>query len=68
LAPGFVDGANNLSGKVDAVTYLGSIVRIRLDIANQPVSLDVFNEKKLRIPSVGEEYQISFPIDSCWLI
>jgi putative spermidine/putrescine transport system ATP-binding protein len=65
---GFIEGANNLYGKVDGISYLGSIVRIRLDIEGHPVSMDVFNERKLAIPSVGDQYQITFPMDACWLI
>lgn len=68
LKPGFVEGANNLNGKVDAITYLGSIVRIRVEIEGHPVSVDVFNETKLKIPSTGDPYQVNFPVDACWLL
>jgi len=68
LDHGFIEGANNLSGKVDSISYLGSIVRIRLEIEGHPISMDVFNERKLNIPSVGEPYQVTFPVDACWLI
>ena len=68
LDHGFIEGANNLSGKVEAISYLGSIVRIRLEVEGNPVSMDVFNERKLTIPTVGEPYQVTFPIDACWLI
>jgi putative spermidine/putrescine transport system ATP-binding protein len=68
LSPGFIEGANNLNGRVDAITYLGSIVRIRVAIEGQPVSLDIFNERKLKIPSVGDSYQVTFPVDACWLL
>lgn len=68
LNPGFVEGENNLSGRVDSVTYLGSIVRIRMDIEGQPVTLDIFNERKLKIPSVGDPYQVTFPVDACWIL
>ncbi|MGZ9166493.1 MAG: TOBE domain-containing protein, partial [Anaerolineales bacterium] len=68
LNPGRLSGANNLSGTVDAVTYLGSIVRISVNVEGQPLSLDVFNERKLKIPSVGDPYHVSIPIDACWLL
>ena len=68
LNPGFIEGANNLNGKVDTITYLGSIVRIRVAIEGHPVSLDIFNERKLRIPTVGDSYQVTFPVDACWLL
>ena len=68
LDHGFIEGANNLSGKVDTISYLGSIVRIRIDIEGHPISMDVFNERKLSIPAVGEPYQVTFPVDACWII
>jgi len=68
LTPGFKTGSNNLNGKVEAITYLGAIVRIRVDIDGNSVSLDLFNEKNLKIPAVGEQYNVTFPIDSCWIL
>ncbi len=68
LNPGFADRANNLNGKVDSITYLGSIVRISVDVEGHPLSLDVFNERKLRVPAVGDSYQVTFPVDACWLL
>jgi putative spermidine/putrescine transport system ATP-binding protein len=68
LNPGHLDGANNLSGKVDAITYLGSIVRIRVDVEGHPFSLDVFNERRLKMPVVGEQFQVNFPADACWIL
>jgi putative spermidine/putrescine transport system ATP-binding protein len=68
LNHGFIEGANNLSGKVEAISYLGSIVRIRLDVEGNPISMDVFNERKLTIPSVGDDYQVTFPVEACWII
>jgi putative spermidine/putrescine transport system ATP-binding protein len=68
LNPGFVEGANNLTGKVNTITYLGSIVRIGVDVEGQHVSLDVFNERKREIPTLGDPYRITFPVDACWLL
>jgi putative spermidine/putrescine transport system ATP-binding protein len=68
LNPGFVDGANNLEGTVDAITYLGSIVRISVHVEGHPISLDVFNERHRKIPTVGDSFPVTFPIDACWLL
>ncbi|HEX2996282.1 MAG TPA: ABC transporter ATP-binding protein [Anaerolineales bacterium] len=68
LNPGFVNGANNLQGRVDAITYLGSIVRIGVDVDGHLISLDVFNERKLKIPTLGDAYQVTFPVEACWLL
>jgi putative spermidine/putrescine transport system ATP-binding protein len=68
LNPGVIEGANNLNGKVESITYLGSIVRIGVEVEGHPLSLDVFNERKLQIPTVGDTYQVNFPVDACWLL
>ena len=65
---GHLEGANHLTGKVDSITYLGSIVRIRLNVEGNPVSMDMFNERKLKIPAVGEPFEVNFDADACWLI
>jgi putative spermidine/putrescine transport system ATP-binding protein len=68
LNPGFIEGANNLTGKVESITYLGSIVRVRVDVDGHPITMDLFNEIKLKFPQVGETYQVTFPVEACWLI
>ena len=68
LNPGFEDGANNLRGRIDSVTYLGSIVRIRVDVDENPLLLDVFNERFLKIPTTGETFDFHFPVNACWLM
>jgi putative spermidine/putrescine transport system ATP-binding protein len=60
------DGANQLTGKVTDVSFLGSIVRMRIglgDAANSVVVLDEFNEPKLKLPTIGETATLSFPQD-----
>ena len=68
LNPGHQSDKNNLSGKVSTVTYLGAIVRVRVDVEGRPVSIDIFNERKLQIPKVGEMFEVNFDADACWLI
>jgi putative spermidine/putrescine transport system ATP-binding protein len=65
---GFIENANNLTGKVEAITYLGSIVRLRVVVEGTPISLDMFNERSRTIPSIGDSFKITFPVDACWLI
>jgi putative spermidine/putrescine transport system ATP-binding protein len=59
------DGANNLSGKVTDVSFLGSIVRIRVAIGGDGpvIALDEFNEPTLQLPSVDDAITITFPAD-----
>jgi putative spermidine/putrescine transport system ATP-binding protein len=68
LNPGHQEGHNNLRGQVESVHYLGSIVRVRVDLSGQKFSMDMFNERSMSIPKVGEKYDVHFPVDACWLI
>jgi putative spermidine/putrescine transport system ATP-binding protein len=68
LNPGRIEGANYLTGKVNTLTYLGSILRVKVDVEGQLITMDMFNERKLKAPMVGEEFEISFPVDACWLL
>jgi putative spermidine/putrescine transport system ATP-binding protein len=62
-------GANRLTGSVTDVSFLGSIVRIRIGLAGgagaggPTVILDEFNEPTLTLPQVGETATLSFPQD-----
>lgn len=68
LNPGYAEGANNLTGKVDSITYLGSIIRVRIDVEGQLLSMDMFNERKLQIPIVGDQLPVNFDTEACWLL
>jgi putative spermidine/putrescine transport system ATP-binding protein len=67
-------GCTRLQGQVVDVSFLGSIVRIRVQIAMgaafsnngsepQVVMLDEFNEPSLTVPSLGDTVTVSFPMD-----
>jgi putative spermidine/putrescine transport system ATP-binding protein len=68
LGPG---NCNLLSGKVTDISFLGSIVRIRVGIGEtgngrgpeSTVILDEFNEPTLKLPKLGETVTINFPIE-----
>ncbi len=68
LNPGFLEGANNLTGTVNSITYLGSIIRLRIDVEGQLISMDMFNERKLQMPVVGDQFPVNFDAEACWLI
>lgn len=68
LNPGSMAGHNNLRGTVESINYLGSIVRLKLEMGGNSLSMDMFNEQNLRIPTVGEPYDVHFPKTACWLI
>jgi putative spermidine/putrescine transport system ATP-binding protein len=63
------DGENRLTGKVADVSFLGSIVRMRIGLAGGDgadgpvVILDEFNEPTLKLPQLDETVTVSFPQD-----
>ncbi len=61
-------GQNILTGKVTDVSFLGSIVRIRVGLPNGTgpaltVILDEFNEPTLKLPVLGTMASVTFPHD-----
>jgi len=57
-------GSNVVRGTVADVSFLGSIVRMKVSIADGVlVTLDVFNEPTLVLPKPNESLAISFPAE-----
>ncbi len=68
-------GCTRLTGEVVDVSFLGSIVRIRVQIGlgpalasgdgtdGQVLMLDEFNEPGLAVPQLGDRVAVSFPMD-----
>ncbi|MHB8459366.1 MAG: ABC transporter ATP-binding protein [Candidatus Limnocylindrales bacterium] len=63
LSIGGEGGANVLTGTVDDVTFLGSIVRVRVRIGDGGplVAADTFNDPSLTIPERGSVTTVTFP-------
>jgi putative spermidine/putrescine transport system ATP-binding protein len=60
------NGQNQLTGKVTDVSFLGSIVRIRVGLGGEAgpvVVLDEFNEPTLKLPQLEDTVTINFPQD-----
>jgi putative spermidine/putrescine transport system ATP-binding protein len=68
LRLGAEGGENRLSGTVETVNFLGSIVRVSVNLGGAPITLDIFNERKLELPRVGQAYAFSFPPHACWVM
>ena len=63
---GAIEGQNRLSGEVTDVSFLGSIVRMRIRLGGEGgpvVLLDEFNEPTLQLPTLGTTATVSFPQD-----
>ncbi|MDQ6795262.1 MAG: ABC transporter ATP-binding protein [Chloroflexota bacterium] len=63
-------GANRLSGPLQDISFLGSIVRIRMGLGTSAtsISLDTFNDPNLALPPVGEQVTVSFPPEACLVL
>ena len=56
-------GANRdftLSGKVESVSFLGSVIRTKLIVDGQPLSFDMFNDPSIKPPVVGDVIEARF--------
>jgi putative spermidine/putrescine transport system ATP-binding protein len=55
-------GDDRLPGRVEDVTFLGSIVRIRVRLpdGSGPVAFDTFNNPYVAPPAIGEDVELSF--------
>jgi putative spermidine/putrescine transport system ATP-binding protein len=61
---GEAGGVNRLTGTVEDVSFLGSIVRTRVRVGDASVSLDQFNDPALAASVIGEAITISFPAEA----
>jgi putative spermidine/putrescine transport system ATP-binding protein len=63
-------GTNQVTGAVEDVSFLGSIVRtrLRLDDAGTTLSLDTFNDPNLTAPAIDSTVTVSFPPEACLVL
>jgi putative spermidine/putrescine transport system ATP-binding protein len=62
-------GSNRLTGQVEDVSFLGSIVRTRVRLGEgATVSLDTFNDPGLAPATIGETVTISFPPEAALVL
>jgi putative spermidine/putrescine transport system ATP-binding protein len=66
---------NRVTGTVEDINFLGSVVRIRLGLNDAvngtpatAMTLDTFNEPHLTLPAVGSEVTVSFPAEACFVL
>ncbi len=62
---GEAGGANRLTGTIEDVSFLGSIVRTRLKIDERAtLSFDQFNDPALAAANIGDAATVSFPVEA----
>jgi putative spermidine/putrescine transport system ATP-binding protein len=60
---------NQLTGRVAAVTFRGSLVRVRVELCERTsLLLDVLNERQLALPQPGDLQNVSFAPEAAWLM
>ena len=52
-----------LGGQISEVNFLGSVIRVKVGLGKEAVSLDTFNSPATPPPSVGDSAEISFSPD-----
>src|SRR3954469_9829735 len=66
---GEAGGANRLRGTIEDVSFLGSIVRTRIRVANDAsLSFDQFNDPALAPASIGDAVTVSFPTEATLIL
>lgn len=61
-------GPNCLTGAVETISFLGSIVRIQVRVQDVLVALDEFNNPHLALPGLGQTVTFSFPKEACLIL
>ena len=59
---------NVVLGCVEVVMFLGAVVRLRVRIGEALVSVDLFNERNMALPRVGDDVTVNFPAHACWIM
>ena len=61
-------GNNQLSCKIETVSFLGATVRVELNLGDTTLMMDVQNERQLELPQAGQTQVVSFPPHACWVV
>ena len=61
-------GENTIPGRVESISFLGSIVRISITVGEATLLLDEFNYPHLTLPEVGAPVTLYFPREACLVL
>lgn len=61
-------GHNHLTGTVAAISFLGAIVRLRLQVGPILILADLFNERMMELPKENSTVTVNFPPHACWVL
>ncbi len=65
---GHAPAENKLSGWVENIAFLGSIVRIQVRLQEHVLFLDEFNNPHLALPAIGDTVEVSFQREACLVL
>ena len=65
---GHAPAENQLTGRVENIAFLGSIVRIQVRLQEHTIFLDEFNNPHLALPAIGEAVVVSFQREACLVL
>ena len=65
---GHAPAENQLTGQVEAIAFLGSIVRIQVRLQETTLLLDEFNNPHLTLPAIGDTVVLSFQREACLVL
>jgi putative spermidine/putrescine transport system ATP-binding protein len=57
-----------LTGKVEAVSFLGSVIRTKLNVDGQSISFDMFNDPQAKPPVVGDTIEARFSANDLLIV
>ena len=59
---------NVLPAMIEQITFLGSVVRVKLQLGTQHLLADLFNNPSLVLPKLGENVTIHFSPEACRIL
>lgn len=62
------ENANQIKGIVEAIVFLGAIVRLRIRTGSSRFSMDLFNNPDLQLPKEGAEVSVYFSREACLVL
>jgi putative spermidine/putrescine transport system ATP-binding protein len=68
LQLGISENQNNLQGTVEKITFLGSIVRMQVNVGGERLNSDLFNTRLFTPPRAGDIVTVNFPTQACWMV
>ncbi|MEI7554480.1 ABC transporter ATP-binding protein [Candidatus Chlorohelix sp.] len=68
IGSNLVESHNTIPVSINQVSFLGAVVRVRLQLADKTLEMDIFNSRHLKLPEVGTEIQVSFPKEACLVL